>query len=143
MRGEAIAVLDPSRVSSHLFRRGMGPRAEETAVLAGGVSVRIQHLGCEHFVERYAFVVPGEVAPAASLTRLGELLKSLPVREGRAVNMSHWSELLAARAAVSPPLGVNTGEEIVVVPDFSWLSVNVKPVPGGKTELELVYDIAL
>lgn len=143
-RGDAIAVLDPARVSAHTFRRGMGPRAEESATLADGVTVRIQHLGCAHFVERFTFFVPGGAGPATDLTpwlvRLSALLKALPVREGRIKPMAKWAELLATRAAATPAYAA--GEEIVVIPRFDGLFVTVTPVAGGM-EIELVDDIAL
>ena len=140
-RGDATPVLDAAKVAGYAFHRGIGSRAEEVATLADGVSLRILHTGCAHYVERFVFVTKGD-APSGKdvLARAAKLVKSLPVRGDRAASAAQWADLLSARAAAAP--AYVAGEEIVVIPDFSWLSVTEKTVPGG-TELEVVYDIAL
>lgn len=139
-RADATPVLDPARATAHGFHRGMGPRAEETALIAGHIKLRILHTGCEHFVERYVFFVPGDGKLPPPLEMASELVRALPVRGDRVTSAKEWVERLESREAAKPPYA--PGEEITVIPNFSWLSVISKSVEGG-TELELVYDIAL
>lgn len=138
-RGEPKPFLDASRVKDHRFEPGVGPRAEESATLPDGRTVRIGHLGCAHYVETFRFVLAGEteIRPAA---RAAELLRSLPARWLRAKDVEFWTEKLDAYAKANP--GPATSAEVGLVEGFSWIRVQTRPVAGG-TELEIVYDIAL
>lgn len=130
-RGEATPALDASKVKGHSFSRGLGPRAEEKATLADGTSVRVMHLGCEHFVERYTFRLAKVPAAGDVPGRAKELFAALPVASDRAARVKTWVDALDKADTIGMPITVGSG---------ATLTLATLATTNG--ELAVVYDSA-
>lgn len=136
-RGDATPALDASKVTGHSFTRGLGPRAEEKATLADGTPVRVQHLGCEHYVERYTFTLAKAHAPedaAFWVARAKELVTALPLTAEHAPARDAWLAALATAAPLGTPM------PLPALPATLELEARRS---GSGSELDLVYDVSL
>lgn len=137
-RGDATPALDATKVAGHSFSRGLGPRAEETGTLADGTRVRVRHLGCEHYVERYTFTL----AKGSSITdgkqwaaRAKELLAALPFAADRAKAREDW---IAALTKAAPTYELRSP---IALEHHASLQLEARSTGAG-SELDVIYDAA-
>ena len=122
-RGDATPALDASKVKNHSFSRGLGPRAEEKATLADGTAVRVMHLGCEHYVERFTFTLAKVPAAGDVPAKAKELFAALPVAADRMARVKSWIDALDKADTVGMPITVGSGATLTLATTSGELAV--------------------
>lgn len=145
-RVDPTALLDSTatRLVQHHFERTDTTTALETAILPDGITVRIEHSGCDRFRLTWHFTVPTALVSASDTAVLpvaaAILLDDVPTVAVLQPLVERISALLRNAAERE---AVTLGEPIADPNGAATITVTARAVPPNQTEVTVAYDARL